>query len=331
MTYIPRNVGVRSLALGVLMLSACRPDVVSAPDVPDDFLVTSEAGKRVGQDGGTVSEPSRFIQTRLYPAGALVEFGGTNAQELTRKCYVNSYEDRDGNDFISVDPALGYRNENVTESDGFVMIWERSAAHPIGRVTHIGRSSWSGQFWFDTGVPNDPTAHVTSMDSWAQGALVPIAYPSPTSTTPSDPDMAELLAWLDAARDGNPAYSSEPAVPGSYIWVNAADVPAGATVYAVDGDRRMIGSKPGPGVDLLNDPLGIMTVHPDPEKVGTEGRAVGRLAMLMARYESDLVGVDCRVQATLVGFGVGGVPIYSALKNDVVLEKTWPKQLKKTF
>lgn len=289
--------------LALLALTACGSEDVAAPTAVDPSLLTTSMAKGAKQQG-EVYEPARYIQTRVYGAGTLPDGAGAEAPTMTRQCLLNSYEDLDGNDFVVVDPAGAYHKEHVNEPNGFVMLKQLVGVGFPSEVTHIGRAAWNAEFWTDSPYVGDPNGHVTSANSLAQGVMFEV--PRDAAGNVTDPDVAELLEWFNETE----------AEPGS---------------WSRDGTGAFIPGKPGVGYDLLNDPLGIIPLDPDPSKVGTEGRAVARIDELLRRYQDSLTGIECDADYALVGFDTLGQPIYSAHFNDIRLEKNWPRELKRYF
>lgn len=306
-----------ALAL-ILATAACAGDSVTAPEAANDIqAITADAKGGKGANKGAdnvVFEPQRYKQIRVYNSGFLSEFGETNADPVIRQCQLNSYEDRDGNDYVHVDQLENYRKEHVNESHGFVMVQEFDGT--AWNVTHIGRANWSGQFWFDAATGGT----TTFVNSHARGVVLPVL--DAQGNDRADGELDELLFWLNEAEEGTADYQ-----PGSWYWMSSADYLGLATplqVYVGDplvDDSVMVGSRNAPHYDLLNDPLGIIPIHPDDNIVGQEARAVDRLSTLMARYEDELHGVECDADYTST----------KVQENEIVFTNQWPKQLNKLF
>lgn len=289
---------VRWLPL-VLAAAACSTEVATAPELDSSLLVTAAA--KGGGTGEAVFEPSRYIQSRLYGVGELIEYGTPNPSAFWRSCQLNSYEDRDGNDFVVT--GTTYRKEHVNEGDGFVMILQ-GPTYGSRRPVAIGRASWAGQMWFNTPYVNDPDADQVLVRIMSQGVVFPVKYNDDGSFV--DREVADLLGWLNQMPPDS--------VPGAWTQVNGEWIP----------------QKSGVGYDLLNDPLGVIPAHPDPSMVGTVGRAVYRINALLKKYEAELVGTECDADYDLVGYN-GYDPLYWVKHNDIVFTKTWPNQLKRLF
>lgn len=275
------------LALPLMVLAGCAPDQATAPLVSDDLLITAEAGKKMGQTEEYVFEPARWEQSRGTPTDI-------------KYCQVNSFEDLDGNDFMSIAPdGVSYRVEKVNEKDGFVLIKQAppGTATQQATVTHIGRAEWSAEFWWPSAVPT--AGSPSSANTRAQGVVFPLRDASGAFY----PGASDLLTWF-----GPKAGDSE---PGAY-----------------EDDGTPVDTNNG--VDLLNDPLGPIPInHPDPVAVhgvghGGEPRGVALINQMLAEAEAAgrLTGVDCH---GLVNHGVG------VIHNEIEFTKTWPKQLKKLF
>lgn len=281
----------------VVATAACSADLTTAPQSLDSsLLVSSQAGKKTGFETSNLREPYRYEQ--LWADG----------QGNTKVCQLNSYEDLDGNDFVSFGPDGSYRKEQVNERDGFVMIIQN------GQITHIGRSTWNGELWFNQpyGYPvYDPSVeYQISVNSFAQGVTFPLA-----AVAPGDPDLADLLYWLG---------KSDP-VPGA--WDD-------------QGNPLPIRQR----IDLLNDPLGIVENAPagiPGVTNGEEARAVKAINTLLARYSDHLVGVECDADYSMalpeefdqIDYNGDGVirNVFTIRHNEILLGKTWPKELKRFF
>jgi len=299
--------GALALILGV---SACGEDGLTAPEAIDDALIVSAEAKNGRGVGGTnvIYEPQRFRQHF-----ATVD---ENLQwDYQQVCQLNSFEDLDDNNFVHVDATQSYRKEKVNEADGVIMVKEATKdanGDWQWRVTHIGRASWSAEFWSDS--PEVGTGHWTLGVSNAQGVVFEVDE--------SDPDKtAELLGWLH----------EDDLVAGSW---DANGRPS-----------RIVGDEGG--WDLLNDPLGPATSfleplpgYPEDLFVGGEARAITRINELLAENVDSLRGVTCEAKFDLTGFEyerdaegniVKTTPIYWIHHNDIHLDDTWPKQLQKLF
>jgi len=305
----------RPLSVLAVLAAACSTDLTSVPQGADSSLqVPAQAGKAVGHDGGSVFEPGRLIQAALWSPGYVRDFNNVPTTEWTsRKCQLNSYEDLDGNDFVSTAPDGSYRHESVTEHEGFVLIDEGThPTDPAGafanrHVAYIGRASWTSNAWID-----NASGDLISINSLAQGVVAPIDL--------GDPATAELMNWLNNPETGDPdGYGL-----GSYRWIPTASYePWMGPIFATDGSNSMVGGGQGIGYDLLNDPLGVIPVHPDPDLVGTVGRAVPALSELLeaAGERGELIGVECDWQQN--GDRVK--------QNKITYSKTWPKRLNRLF
>lgn len=304
--FLPAIVRMSALAL-MVGVAACSDGMMTAPEAVDDIMVVTASaknGKGVGATN-TVFEPQRYRQVRIYESGGLTEFGRTNTEPVYRICQLNSFEDMDGNDYVHVDRTDGYRKERINEKDGFIMIQELSGG--VTRTTHIGRSTWNAQFWFD----DAERGIQTFVESLGQGVVFPVDYEA--DGTASDPLVAELLFWFDGTLDDE---------PGSWSLVDGQLVPA---------EGR-------PGVDLLNHPLGLIGPNRDFVTEGSVGEAVIRINELLARYEDDLLGAECDANYDFLGF-IDGDPTNTAASNlsyfihdnTITLSKTWPKRRKGLF
>lgn len=321
----------------VLVAAACAEDVPTAPVALDEsLLVTAQAGKSKGQDGGSVMEPMRFIQRSAWPAGLVKDFNKkvVNTEWNYRRCFLNSYEDRDGNDFSSLAPDGSYVHNLVNEKDGFVLIYEGKgptigAAVANQRPVALGRSTWDGTFWVS--IPVDPDgeipAYEISVNSKAQGVAFPIEYNADGSF--KDPEVALVMNWLN---------SPEADSINLRLGYTGGTEPGS---YGPDGTPQ----KQENGYDLLNDPLGIVFNHPDPSKVGTVGRAVRKIDALLKKYQGlgRLVGTNCDADYGFAGFqtdengeyvrdGNGKLqPASAAQHNEIYFSNTWPSQLERYF
>lgn len=284
----------------LLILAACGSEDPAAPAPVDGSFLTTAMAKGARQEG-EVYEPARFIQTRIYDRGTLPD-GDGGFDAVLRQCLMNSYEDLDGNDYVVVGPAATYHKEHVNEADGFIMLKQKVGRGRL-QVTHIGRTTWNAEFWTNSPFLGDPNATLTSANSLADGVVFEVPRDEDGNVT--DPDVAELLEWFN---------ETDP-VPGSWTLVNGVLTPG----------------KPGFGFDLLNDPLGIISLDPDPSRIGMEGRAVARIDALLSRYEDTLLGIECDADYTLSGFDLLDRPIYRVKRNDVRLERNWPRALRRLF
>ena len=295
---------------------ACTDDLPTNPAAVDSsLLVTAQAGKAVGQDGGSVFEPGRIIQEAAWAPGFVKDFNKPTSEYTYRACQLNSYEDLDGNDFVSTAPSGAYRHESVKEHDGFVLVYEGSSPSSVAEayaqrhLAYIGRAAWNATVWID-----NASGDLISMNSLAQGVVAPIDF--------GNPDTQELMNWFNNPEAGDAAGWGL----GSYRWISAASYEAWmGPIFLTDpaNGTVMVGGGQGIGYDLLNDPLGIIPVHPNPALEGTVGRAVSKLDNLLADYEGQgqLIGVECDWQQN--GTWV--------TENRISYTTTWPKQLNGLF
>lgn len=282
----------KAFPLVLVVAVACTTDIGPTVATTDDTdVVTLEKGRKgVPGDLAYVFEPQRFEFDRRYLPGTLKEFGEFNTETVHRYCQLNSYEDRDGDDFVEVGPSGTYRKEHLNENDAIVLVGHR----PTRTVTHIGRAIWQADVWYDA----QTEGQTLSGGSHAQGVVFPV--------------------------QGDPALQAQ--VDSVLFWLHEAESIKGA--YP-NGNM-------GPGIDLLNDPLGPIPAAPEFQDagfaVGSEARVVAAIDALLGAYEArdGLVGVNC--DADWVGALDSNPATPITIRSlEVILEKTWPHTLKKLF
>lgn len=318
---------VRWLPL-VVALAGCSTDLSTAPDAVDSsLLVTAQAGKKNGFQTSFVFEPSRYIQRAGWNAGYLKDFKNQPTTTYTyRECFLNTFEDLDGNDFYSVDPGNAYRHELVNEQDGFVMITEFVPGYGV-IPTWIGRSTWDASFWFNNPDPN-VTYHEISANSKAQGVVFPILRDGPGVEDYADPKVRLLMNWMESYK------TEDQAVTDALL----------GTVWSIpEGYENIPELQAGQLWDVLNDYL------------GPRGRAVALINHLLTQYgaRGQIRGTSCDADYKFVGYDLAAndpswtgpvdsegykldpngrrLPLFSALHNTITFEKTWPKQLNRLF
>jgi len=280
-----------------------------------------------------------LIQRSLWAPGWVRDFGNVPTTNWTyRTCQLNSYEDLDGNDFVSVDPKGTYSKQNINEPDGFVLIYEYESPLPFNEAyaranatpRYIGRTAWNASIWLDRPTANDPGAHFLSMNSLAQGVVLDIDLARNSPDASVRDAIERLMNWLNNPETpGSDAYG--PYGLGSYGWIPSSSYSEAVhgPTYRVDADSVMVGSTQGIGYDLLNDPLGIIPVHPDPDLQGQIGRAVPVLNQLLNHFlrQEMLMGVECDWQQS----GDAALGNLWVKENQITYSKTWPKQLNRLF